>query len=697
GLPEGDVLALHEDARGQVWIGTTAGLARATVRDGHTAFESFSRADGLADDAVFAFLPDPDTPGALWIGGSDRLTHFAPEAGFTPLAAPRMLVGDGRGHLWTRDTHSLDRVALADLRALASGEASRVAVTSYGREVGLDGEGVYGVSPPAASVEGRLYFPTTQGVAVVDLDALGDALPPPPVAITRVEADTSVYHVPPERLGPGLNYLAIDYAGIDLTAPERVQYRYRLDGFDDDWHEVGAARQAIYTNLPPGAYVFRVEAMNHQGTWSETPATFAFEVAPRVTQTGWFRGLLALTLVGLGLALYAVRARGLRRQKGLLRETVRQRTEQLQREKERAEAARDDAREARATVEAQAERLRELDAAKSRLFANLSHEFRTPLALILAPLEAAMADAPDLQLAHDQASRLLDLVNQLLDLSTLDAGHLRLRRETTDLGALVTRTVAAFRPDADARGVALHVRAEPLAAEVDPAHVERIVTNLVANALAHTDRGGKVAVALDASPDAPEARVSVRDTGEGIPPEALPHLFDRFFQVERASRSAQAGTGIGLALAQELAALHGGRITVESQEGFGSTFTVALPLAPEAARDGGPGASAGQEESETANTPPAESPPRPPLPAGAGQGEGDEAPPEASGVGPDPAFPLSSRGPGSSELTPAHPGPPEARPAARPTLLLVEDHADMRGFLARTLADAWDVVPAASG
>ncbi|MDX1531704.1 MAG: response regulator, partial [Rhodothermales bacterium] len=352
------------------------------------------------------------------------------------------------------------------------------------------------------------------------------------------------------------------------------------------------------------------------------------------------------------------------RQEAHLRAEVRRRTEALEREKGRAEAALADARAARATVEAQAAQLRALDEAKSRLFANLSHEFRTPLTLILGPLEQALAadpDRPGLRTAHDQAGRLLDLINQLLDLSKLDAGHLRLRRTRTDLGALVERTAGAFRTLAEGRGIGLTVQTpeEPVQAVVDAAHVERVLTNLLANALAHTDAGGKVAVTLgrgDAGGDGtPVAVLAVRDTGAGIPAAALPYLFDRFYQVEREQRAGAVGTGIGLALAKELVELHGGTVAVESEEGFGSTFTVTLPLG-----EAGFGSAAERD---------GEAPGRPHVPA-----------------------------PPASEAMPEQDGPSAAVPdGPRPTLLLVEDHDALRGFLAHALADGFDVIEAADG
>ncbi|MEL7361637.1 MAG: ATP-binding protein, partial [Bacteroidota bacterium] len=659
GLPTDVVRVLAEDALGRLWAGTDGGLVRLHVTTDSTRFEVFTTDDGLAENAVFALMEDLDAPpGTFWIGGGALLSRLTTESDgalcFDALDHERMLLDDGQGALWTRRVQSLYRVDKVDLHALADGRETTAIGTSFGPEVGVTGEGVYGFSPPAARTQdGRLFFPTTLGAAIVDLSALPPLLPPPPVAVTRVDADTTTFvaSAAPPRYPPGLNRLALHFNAFDLTAPDRVRYRYRLDGFDEDWTTTESQRSATYTNLAPGRYTFLVEAANHQGVWSIEPARYAFTVEPRLTQRGWFRLGIALALVSLGVAAYVARIRGLRRRADLLRAQVRQRTAALEAEKHRTEDALAETRAARAVVEAQAAQLRTLDAAKNRLFENLSHEFRTPLTLVLGPLERALAGAHaegDLLTAHEQATQLLDLVNQLLDLAKLDAGHLALDRAPIDLGALVTRTVAAFDTEAVQQGLTLTTElngARPIVLG-ETQHLERVVANLVSNALDHTPEGGRVTVRLTS--DTTSARLTVEDTGVGIPAEALPQVFDRFYQVEAARRPGRAGTGIGLALAKELVEAHGGTIRVTSEVGVGSTFVVTLPMT-----DAAPVA----------------------LAPSSSQAATVHRPPRSMAEASDDSLALGER----------------------PTLLLVEDHAALRDFLARALTETYAVHPAADG
>jgi signal transduction histidine kinase/CheY-like chemotaxis protein len=231
--------------------------------------------------------------------------------------------------------------------------------------------------------------------------------------------------------------------------------------------------------------------------------------------------------------------------------------------------------------------LARLNADKSRLFANVSHEFRTPLTLTIGPLEdlrdglygSFPADAgPPVDVAIRNARRLLDLVNQLLDVAKLDAHAVRLATERVDLGPVVGRTVEAFRPLAERLGVGLTVDAPaaPLAVELDVDQFDKVMTNLLSNAFKFTPRGGEVRVELSAAQD--EAVVSVTDTGPGILPEDLQHVFDRFYQSDESASARVPGTGIGLSLAQELVELHGGAVRVESEGGSGSRFVVSLPM-----------------------------------------------------------------------------------------------------------------------
>jgi signal transduction histidine kinase/DNA-binding NarL/FixJ family response regulator len=381
------------------------------------------------------------------------------------------------------------------------------------------------------------------------------------------------------RLEAAQRRFEITYVGVSLRDPEGVTYRYRLEGFDDGWIEAGAARRAVYTNVTAGMHTFHVQARSFGGVWSDVDDTLTLHVAQFFYKTWWFNLLLGFGLLGLGALLYRRRVRTLESRQRYLHALVDERTKALVSEKE--------------TVAAQADQLRSLDRTKSRFFANVSHEFRTPLTLILGPLE----DLQDGRLgplddgirrhvgtAIRNGRRMLHLVNQLLDVSRLESGWQELKARECDLGEYVERSLQAFASLAERKRIELRFERplEAVLVYVDVEQFEKVLVNLVGNALKFTPEGGSVLVSLGLEPadsdDQCWARLRVSDNGPGIPSDHLPHVFERFYQVDASSTRRQPGTGIGLALVKSLVDLHHGRVSVESNVGLGTTFTVRLRL-----------------------------------------------------------------------------------------------------------------------
>ncbi len=313
-----------------------------------------------------------------------------------------------------------------------------------------------------------------------------------------------------------------------------------------------------------------------------------------------------------------------------------------------------------------AEALAEIDRAKTAFFSNVSHEFRTPLTLMLGPLEEMLAMKDRLlpsvselvSVTHRNGLRLQKLVNTLLDFSRIEAGRFRLSFQPTDLAALTAELASAFRSAVEQAGLKLIVDCPPLAEPVlvDREMWEKVVLNLLSNAFKYTFEG-QIAVRLTA--DGERAHLSVADTGTGIPEDELPHIFERFHRVEGARGRTQEGTGIGLALVAELVQLHGGTVEVESTPGQGSKFTVSLAL--------------GTAHLSPDRMPAARNVSSTTLPAETYIDEAAHWLPDAGSVAP------VTSGPGSGKV------------------LLVDDNADMRNYVARLLASRYEVEAVANG
>ncbi len=299
---------------GPLWIGTSAGLSRLH----NQTFTNDTVAQGLSNNTVTAIAQDnegKDSEGTLWLGtnggGLNRLQRgviqaFPSSSQGLPGTIYSMLQ-DGGGRLWLSSKTGIFRVSIADLNAYASGAVHAIAVAAYGTADGMNIRECSGGGHPAAwkLADGSLWFATLDGVSVIDPAHMPENYVPPPVVIEKVLVDDHVRGSQGElTIRPGANRLEFQYAGLSFVAPQKVQYRYQLEGFDRGWIEAGGRRAAFYTNLPPGSYRFRVLAANNDGVWNTAGASVGFRLLPHYYQTWWFYSALALALLVLGYLVY---------------------------------------------------------------------------------------------------------------------------------------------------------------------------------------------------------------------------------------------------------------------------------------------------------------------------------------------------------------------------------------------------------
>ncbi len=522
-----------------------------------------------------------------------------------------------------------------------------------------------------------LYVGHKSGLTLMPTDSLFVPPPRPRTILTGREINLK------DRALPGDSVLDADeravgftYTGTSLMHSDRVRYEVRLAPRDTTW-SVTDRRFVRYTNLEPGTYRFKVRA-RLAGQPPGPVASRTFTIPPHFYETWWFQLLAVLGLVGLYAGAYRWRTHRLEKRKEALEAAVEERTRELAKEKQKTQE--------------QAERLADLDEAKNRFFAHISHEFRTPLSLILSPLRDAQQRATEgaatvsegqLRRMTGNAERLQRLIDQLLDLATLEAGQMELDRQPGNVGRLIQRTAESFRSRAEENDLDLRIQGPSgrIAMRFDPEKVETIVSNLVGNAVKFTPEGGSVTVRVEETEAAERVdlseedgavtnaiRVEVEDTGPGIGPEAQAQIFDRFQQVDNSLTREHEGTGLGLALTKQLVELHGGTIAVESTSGVGSRFIVHFPLVPVAAGDG-----AWEGESM-------ETKERGSVPGANGEEEGARN--RGSGGAPVRTPEVDEEG-----------GPREERP----TILVVEDNAEMRAYLQEELSPRWTVLQAADG
>lgn len=559
---------LYEDSQGVVWITAFEGLLQATPQaEGyqfHYLCNDPENRASLSNNFVLCVAEDPREPRRyLWIGTKggglnrlDRSTHHIVHYGLAQGLPDRVVYGilpDGDGRLWFSTNKGLCRM---------SWDGDKPIFKNFTPADGLQSS-EFNQSSFLKTRNGTLLFGGINGLTVFHPDSLRFRNTPPQTRIVAVWINGErqlLFGHKPLSLSYSQSFLTFEFAALDFSNPAQNQYRYQLlqrgqwsQTSSSTWMDLGARNSVQFANLQPGNYVLRVLGSNDEGTWSLTPAEVHFTIRPPWWAAPWAYALY-IGLVGL-LAWVYFRFR-------------------LQRRLAQKEAL----------------RLRELDDFKSRFFTNITHEFRTPLTVILGVTERLLARARGRQSADRQklvliqrnGQNLLRLVNQLLDLAKLEANTLKMNYVQGDVLVYLRYIVQSLQSLAQTSGLQLRMESPEteIVMDYDPERLMQIVHNLISNAVKFTPAGGQVILHVQRSPEN-RLLIRVSDTGVGIPPEDLPFIFDRFYQATNLKKARTGGTGIGLALTRELTHAMGGNIHVESTVGQGTTFTVQLPIANE--------------------------------------------------------------------------------------------------------------------
>jgi signal transduction histidine kinase/ligand-binding sensor domain-containing protein/DNA-binding response OmpR family regulator len=654
GLSNDKITCISGDSRGYTWVGTEDGLNRFDNKTG--VFTAFNKKDGLSHKYItFIFQ---DSRGALLVGTEEGLNRFN-DGGFTPITlgvglekckyccvyedknrvlwfgtesglirwkekettvytGKHGLMGnyvysileDEKGNLWLAGRNGVSRVSKKDLEDFAAGKIDRLRPVWYNERDGMKSRFCTAVG--CKTRDGKFWFPTIEGTAMIDPVDIKKSTPAPTPIIKKVLVNGKPVDIfAPLEMGPGIGRLEFYYTGVSFINPKRMSFKIKLDGYDQKWIEMGNDRHTTYTGLSPRKYTFHVKAANAVGEWNETGTSLSFYLKPYFWQTSWFINLTVILVLMFVVLAHQLRVRQLKAREKELAAQVDMRTKDLKERNIELENAQQKIRRSKDLIEAkniqlesqtvqlreQSEKLSEMDKIKSRFFANISHEFRTPLTLIMGPLEQMPAETDDpkqkkkLNLMLRNSQRLLGLINQLLELSKFESGKVKLNVSRQNVIPYLKGIVANFEPAADQEELDLtfHAETEDIRLFVDIRKLEDIVYNLLINAVKFTPPGGRITVSARQKPGADETgtgflEITVADTGPGIPRDQLVHIFNRFYQSDSVEFRKE-GSGIGLALVKELVQLHQGTIDVHSREGKGTEFIITLPISDEPPED----------------------------------------------------------------------------------------------------------------
>jgi signal transduction histidine kinase/ligand-binding sensor domain-containing protein/DNA-binding response OmpR family regulator len=611
-----DVWVIHQDNKGRIWIGTDGGgLNLFNETDGGRFYCWTAGGSGrgnLSSRGIYSICEGSakkmsEDVTVLWIGTNNGLnklvvrnskskkefpspleveiTHFTIENGLADNSV-KSIVEDDNGNLWLGTGSGISLL-----------DTDKNQFTNFSKTDGVIG-GDFNFSAAYKNKDGLIFMGSTEGLNYFYPSDIKLSSFIPPILITDFQIfNKSVEIKDGSPLKSGLfytkeiilsytqNVFSFEFAALDYSSPQSIQYSYMMEGFDNDWVNSGSRRFVTYTNLNPGEYTFKVKSTNSDGVWNENFSQMKVVITPPWWQTPWAIGLYALIFI-LGIwgivKFQAYRTR-------------------LQHELKMQEF--------------EAHHLREIESMKSRFFANLSHEFRTPLTLIKGPLEQLISGRIKDNLTDyykmllRNTEKLQNLIDQLLELSQLEAETIPLNKQPVELVSLLRGFTYSFMPLAEQKFISLNFisAADKLNMNLDRDKLEKIINNLLSNAFKFTQSGGKISVkiALPTPESPPEegaiieafspprqgrgvgqnelvlgnfVKISVSDTGTGIPEEYQSKIFDRFFRIDDASHGSNTGSGIGLALVKELATLHNWDISVSSKEGEGTIFTLKIPL-----------------------------------------------------------------------------------------------------------------------
>ncbi len=413
---------------------------------------------------------------------------------------------------------------------------------------------------------GNIYFSGTDGFLFFNPDSIYVKASDYPLYITDIKLfsksltinenglSQQAYLTKRITLPHNKNVISFSFSMLDYTSPELIKYEYFLENFDKGWIWTSDLNnQAIYSNLPPGEYVFRVKATNADGIFNQREAEVWLKILPPWWKTWW---AMLLYIIIAGISAYLIHKQ--RESKIKLKSDL---------EKEKLER----------------EKTEEVNQIKLRFFTNISHEFRTPLSLILGPLDNMLAEKPDeknqkrLLLIRQNAERLLRLINQIIDFRKIENQKMTINLKSGDLISFSKNIFNSFIELAEKKGIFLHFNTmeTELNTLFDHDKMDKILFNLLSNAMKFTSEQGEIALSILVSGD--EITIEVKDTGIGIPEKDIIHIFDRFYQVKEHAALEANSSGIGLTLVKEFVELHGGDLQVRSTEKIGSCFVITLP------------------------------------------------------------------------------------------------------------------------
>ncbi|MFI5237349.1 MAG: two-component regulator propeller domain-containing protein, partial [Ignavibacteriales bacterium] len=595
-ISHNDIWAIHQDSKDRIWIGTNGGGLNLVHRQAglfddseegkfQRWIEIKNKSEQLSSNSIYSICESlngkqsKNDETILWVGTGNGLNkiiiknsadifnlnemdvevnYFSTQNGLADNAV-KSILEDENGNLWI-GTNS----------GISFFDVETSVFINYSNSDGVIGND-FNSGSALNSDFGLMYFGSASGLNIFNPKKIKQSEYKPTLVITDFQIfnqpvkiginsilKQSILDTKEIELAYSQNVFSFQFSALDYNSPQSIHYAYMMEGFDKDWIYPEQRRFITYTNLDPGSYIFKVKSTNSDGVWNENYKSISVTINQPWWRTGWAYAIYVLLIV---VGIFS--ARKIERNRLRLRNELKMR-------------------------EFEVKKQRELDNMKARFFANLSHEFRTPLTLIRGPIEELInKKAGDnqeeyYQLIQRNSEKLQELIDQLLELTQLENASIPLKAKQENLVSLIRGLVSSFDSLAKQKNIMLSFdsQSDKLICWVDRDKLEKILNNLLSNAFKFTQSNGEISVSVNSirNNDEEFAEVKITDTGIGIPEEKLERIFDRFYQVDDSSRKHYGGSGIGLALVKELVDLHKWEINVDSELGTGTEFNLRMPL-----------------------------------------------------------------------------------------------------------------------
>ena len=551
GIGENRIEALLVDHLNRLWIGTV-GAGLSLLDTSRTQYRHFrhdeSDSTSIGSDLIYSLYQSDEN--TIWVGthsgGLNKLdlktgtfTSYTTEDGL-PNNVIYGILPDEYGYLWLSTNLGLARFNPASERFKNFDVRDGLQDNEFNRHAAYRG------------ADGMLYFGGINGLTYFHPKFIQQNEYKPPLAFSKLLVNQKEIEIRNNlRLPYDENLLEFEFVALNYEQPQKNQYRFRLIGVDREWINSGTRNSVVYSHLSPGHYTFEVQGSNNDRIWNEKSLELHFRILPPWWLTWWAFVLYGLLIVSLLYTFY---------------------TFQLNKK----------------LVQSEANRLKELDQLKSRLYTNITHEFRTPLSIILGVARQVKREkraslTPQVEMIERNGQQLLRLVNQLLDLSKIESGKFELNYQRGDIINFLKYLTESFHSLAEQKAIQLHFLSDfdQLEMDFDQECLQQIFYNLLSNALKFTPEGGHIYLQVTRLPE-PKLEIKIKDTGIGIPEDQLSKIFDRFYQLDDSDTRRADGSGIGLALVKELTKQMEGEISVKSKPNRGTEFILILPIQQQA-------------------------------------------------------------------------------------------------------------------